>query len=281
MPRLARPTPIQCEHFTWKLYQRPTGIWYADGRGNRCGLQRYSLETSDHTEALRTLKILDAKMAVNLGKASPALLNTQDLLAIPEGIKLYMAHAQRPSISGGTRASSQKRYRAIFDKFQTFAAKNHLTYWQAVTRSVIDTYGVWLEEQDYAYATVRIELNTINQLLKYLVHEIKRLPVTCYQPLKLQKSDEVTRYCYRSTEVEQMITHCLQNPELHWLGHVLIALATTGLRISELASLRESDIQNGKIVLPDTSRRGTLKQRQQARTIHTLLPHPPRPASGV
>jgi len=113
---------------------------------------------------------------------------------------------------------------------------------------------------------VRIELNTINQLLKYLVHEIKRLPVTCYQPLKLQKSDEVTRYCYRSTEVEQMITHCLQNPELHWLGHVLIALATTGLRISELASLRESDIQNGKIVLPDTSRRGTLKQRQQART---------------
>ncbi|MCL2645779.1 MAG: site-specific integrase [Phycisphaerales bacterium] len=266
MARLARQTTISSEYFTWILFQRPNGIFYADGRGNRCDLKRYSLDTSDRAEAIQTLKLLDLKMAINLGKASPVLLNAKDLLAIPDGIASYMTYVKRPIISGGTRVSSQKRYRAVFDKFQTFAAENHLTCWQAVTRNTIDAYGAWLEEQDYAYSTVRLELNTINQLFKHLVQDTKRLPASCYQPLKLRKSDDVTRYCYRSTEVEQMIAYCLQQPKLHWLAYVLTALATTGLRISELASLRWSDIQNGKLVLLDTSRRGTRKQRQQART---------------
>jgi integrase len=52
------------------------------------------------------------------------------------------------------------------------------------------------------------------------------------------------------------------------LGYVIIALATTGLRISELAGLRwtDCDLNNNTLTLPDTSRHGTRKQRDSART---------------
>jgi integrase len=39
-----------------------------------------------------------------------------------------------------------------------------------------------------------------------------------------------------------MIKHCDKNPELRWLGAVIVALACTGLRISELAGLRWNDV---------------------------------------
>ena len=58
-------------------------------------------------------------------------------------------------------------------------------------------------------------------------------------------------------------------PELLWLSHVLIALATTGLRISELAELRWTDVDmNEKLLkLTDESRQGTRERRQQARKL--------------
>jgi integrase len=39
-----------------------------------------------------------------------------------------------------------------------------------------------------------------------------------------------------------MVEHCRACHGLHWLGAVIVALASTGLRISELASLRWTDL---------------------------------------
>jgi hypothetical protein len=44
--------------------------------------------------------------------------------------------------------------------------------------------------------------------------------------------------------VEAIVEWCAKRPELVWLGHVIIALACTGLRISELASLRWTDLDH-------------------------------------
>jgi integrase len=39
-----------------------------------------------------------------------------------------------------------------------------------------------------------------------------------------------------------MVDYCQERAELVWLGHVLFALAHLGVRISELAALRWSDV---------------------------------------
>ena len=64
-----------------------------------------------------------------------------------------------------------------------------------------------------------------------------------------------------------MVQTCRQQKELDWLADVLIALACTGLRISELASLRWSDIDfaNNSISLTDESTRTRGRPREKAR----------------
>src|SRR5581483_2966405 len=64
-----------------------------------------------------------------------------------------------------------------------------------------------------------------------------------------------------------MVQTCRQQTELDWLADVLIALDCTGLRISELASLRWSDIDfaNNSISLTDESTRTRGRHREKAR----------------
>ncbi len=70
----------------------------------------------------------------------------------------------------------------------------------------------------------------------------KHLPAECRIELRLRKPEGTNTYCYNKAEVRAMLEHCAKDPELAWLSGVITALAFTGLRISELASLRWSDI---------------------------------------
>ena len=268
MARPAKQDVITCINYTWIIFQRPTGIWYADGRGNGCGLKRYSLGSADRKQALDTLRTLDTRMAVRLGKLPPATLSTADLLPLQDGIDMYMTNAKRPAVLGGVRPATVKRYRAIFDKFGQFARDKGVDHWQQVTRSVLESYGRWLEDNGYAYATEFIELSTVNQAIRFLALTKKRLPAEMYQPLGMRKSSDVTRFCYTAEQIEAMLALCFGDKALHWLAHVIVALATTGLRIAELAGLRWTDVDllNNILVLPDNSRRGNRQQRQSART---------------
>ncbi len=268
MPRPTKQDVISCNFFTWILYLRSTGVWYADGRGNGCGLKRYSLGKTNRSDAIAMLKTLDANMAVSVGKVSASIISHSKLLPIQEGIDTYIQHARRPAILGGVRPATLKRYHAIFEKFSKFCACDHINCWQQINKPVLEKYGRWLDESDYAYATQFIELATINQVIKYLSLTKKSLPADSYQPLRLQKSDAVTRFCYSPEQVEAIIVLCSKDPALRWLACVVVFLATTGLRISELASLRWSDINmtSNIITLPDNSRRGNRDQRAKART---------------
>jgi integrase len=93
-----------------------------------------------------------------------------------------------------------------------------------------------------------------------------------------------------------MVKHCLAQPDLVWLGEVIIALASIGLRISELASLRWSDFDFGANVirLTDTRQRAAKKDRDKARStkshedrslpirpeLRAVVEHLPRHADG-
>ncbi|MEZ6126336.1 MAG: site-specific integrase [Planctomycetaceae bacterium] len=136
-----------------------------------------------------------------------------------------------------------------------------------VDRPLLERYAAWLDSQTYAYRTEYLELSTIKQCIKWLVKN-DLLPAECEIDMPLKKASGTDTYCWSHAEVRAMRTYCQENSELHWLHGVIVALACTGLRISELASLRWSDIDfdDQRISLTDTSKSSVKKKRQKRST---------------
>lgn len=176
----------------------------------------------------------------------------------------------RARVAGGVRPSSRKRYRTVFDKFIEFARGKGVTTWNRITAQTLLAYAAFLEANAYAYRTQYLELTTLKQALLWL---IKRhyLPSKCRIELPLEKPEGTDTYCWRPEEVLAILEHCRRRPELTWIAQVILALATTGLRISELAALRWSDVdfEGGMIRLVDETSSGRLRGIKQgkARTL--------------
>lgn len=52
-------------------------------------------------------------------------------------------------------------------------------------------YAAWLNDEDYAYGTLYLEITTIKQLVKYLI-EVKELPATASFKVPMQKGCDRT-----------------------------------------------------------------------------------------
>lgn len=211
-------------------------------------------------------------------------------LPIEEGRKLYEAHVSRPRVTGGVRKSTQKRYRAVFDKFVPFATSRGVTIWNGVTAAFLNAYAAYLESLGYAYKTQLNELTTLKQAIRWMI-QASHLQGVKPIDLKLRKAESERAYCYRPEEVRAMIEHCRAKPKLQWMADLIIALACTGLRISEMASLRWSDLdlEAGRLKLtdetgrPNQSGRGRRKLKSgrsrsfpihpDLRTVLDRLPH--------
>jgi integrase len=266
MPAKRKKDQVAGTHFVWLLGQRD-GVYYADGRSNPRPAGRHSLGTRDYAEALKALERLDVVQAVTWGLADKALLTPQpNQLSLAEGRRLYLLHVGRPRVLGGARPASAKRYRPVFDKFERFAAGEGIKCWEQVTRRTLEAYAAHLDGEGFAYATEYLELTTLKQVLKWLVDE-GHLPPSGLVRLPLSKPQGTATYCWRHEEVRAMVRLCRESEDLGWLADVLTALACTGLRISELAALRRSDVDREKnlITLTDDSTRGRRKAGQQAR----------------
>ncbi|WLD15102.1 tyrosine-type recombinase/integrase [Planctellipticum variicoloris] len=292
MPKPRTKEQIQCRYYRWLLGTRD-GVYFVDGRVNIPSLGRRSLGTRNRAEALRDLDDLDLNLAVQHGQAHANLLKTESRQIVPwaEGRKLYEGYVKRPIISGGPRPSTAKRYRAVLDKFIPFAEAQGRRTWNELNRQLMDDYAGWLDGESYAYATEYLELTTLKQISKFLI-ENQHLPSSAAFSYPLKKPDGTDTYCWKPTEVEAILQHC-QTPELAWLREVVVGLAATGLRISELASLRWSDVNPEKTLITLTdettkkSRRGQEKRTTKSgrdRTfpiqemlgdlLRTLSPHP-------
>lgn len=269
MPRKPKKERVSGQFFTWLLGARSNGVYYADGRGNPQKVGRHSLGTRDRQEALVQLRRLDLVKATEFGLADPSVLQTNQtpLLTLEEGQQRYLAFVSRPAVQGGGSASTIKRYRAVLDKFVPFAKEQGISFWQQVGKDLLRRYGTWLEANDYHDKTQYIELTVLKQVVKWMVAE-KLLPAASLISLKLNKPAGTNTYCYSHAEVQAIVQHCRDEPSLHWLADTVIALATTGLRIGELASLHWSDVDLGRQVLrlTDTSRKKRKSKRHQART---------------
>ena len=285
MPRKRKKEKITCRYFTWLVGQL-SGVWQADGRSNSVDLGRHSLRTRDYEEAKEQLHRLDLVTAVERGLADRIQLEQANLKHLPltEGSQLYLAHAGRPAVVGGVRASSLKRYRAVFAKFQEFAKEAGTTSWNQVTDCTLEEYATWMENREYSYHTQYLELTTLKQAVMWFIQK-DRLPADCRIVLSLPKPQGTSTYCWKREEVQAMLNFCLQQDGLNWLRRIILGLALTGLRISELANLRWSDIdlgrgKRGMIQLVDETtqrRRGketirsTKSGRNRSFPIHTEL----------
>ncbi len=269
---------VRCQHFAWRLYCRK-GTWYADGRSNTPCAGRHSLGVSDRKEALRLLPDLDRVRAETLGLAKRTVTSrTVEPLSLEQGRELYERHIRRPPAVGGVKRSTQKRYRTVFDKFTEFARANGITTWNGVTADSLTDYASDLQTKGYCQKTLVNELTTLKQAMTWLIREEHLLGVDPIK-LKVHKAESQRAYCYRAEEVKAMVELCRSDVSLHWLGDVIIALACTGLRISELASLRWSDIdlerarltltdESGRSPKGETPRRETKSGRSRSFPIH-------------
>jgi len=202
-------------------------------------------------------------------------------LPVQRGRELYENHIGRPRVTGGVRPSTKKKYRAVFNKLLPFLADQGVTTWNAVTTEVVNRYAAYLEKEGFAAKSIRNELTTIKQTVRWLT-EAEYLIGAPPIKVKLRQVESQPAYCYREVEVAAIISWCRQKPKLNWLADVVTALACTGLRISELVSLRWSDINLENDVLRiidesgfagDTSdpRRHTKSGRSRTLNIHPAL----------
>jgi integrase len=255
MPKPRRHELVQCRYFAWRVCPR-SGVLHADGRSNKPNAGRFSLGSADRNEALKRLHELDAIVAADLGLAPRPAISSGIPLPLADGRRLYEEHIKRPREVGGVRSSTQKRYRTVFDKFLLFAKGKRIAAWNEVRNQTLNAYATHLRDQDYAGKTLRNELTTLVQAYNWLREEHH---LTGVEPLHLSLTPTESQrpYCYTTGQVAAMVQHCQDNPSLAWLGGVIIALASTGFRISELASLRWSDVDlpNFRLQLTDESGR--------------------------
>ena len=190
---------------------------------------RHSLGTKDRSEALEAVRQLDLVKAVEMGLADPKELeeSVDNRLPLEKGISIYREHVGRSPVTGGTRPSTQKRYRAVFDKFQPFALGEGVQFSNDVSPRLLDRYAAWLDGEGYAYRTEFLELTTIKQAINWMI-EAKHLPEACRVRLSLTRMTGTDTYCWRPEEVEAFFAKCYAVPELAWLGDVLTALACSG-----------------------------------------------------
>jgi integrase len=267
MSRKPSRSPVICEFFTWRLFTRDA-VYYADGRNKKYYLGKHSLATRDPKEALENLRLLDRRKAIELGLAVPtAIGTTNQRLVLSDGWELFLAYCQRGQVMGGASKATYKRYRAVRDKHVRFCATKGLQFWEQIDKTNTEQYGNWLGRQERADRTIYLELTLVKSIVGWLIGE-GHLPETRRINLPLRKPTGTDTYCYRQEEVVAMVCHCRSRADLHWLEAVIIALACTGLRISELAALRWTDVdfRSRTILLTDDRSSSRRKKMGKVRT---------------
>ena len=269
MPAKANNEVHNCEYFSWRMYRRDN-IYYADGRGAEIGLRRLSLGTRDRDQALKNLRILDRRKAIEVGKImrEGSSATADGMLSIQEGLDIYKKHLDRPEVAKGVRPNTKKRYRPVMAHFTLFCDSRRISSWNEVTAEVLNDFGRMLEVDGYKPRSIYLEMTTIKQISKYLI-EYKYLPSSCAFRCRMSKPQGTDVHCYSAEEVSAILELTKAMPELERMHHALVGLAYTGLRIQELAGLRWSDLSDDLQTINLTDQGHRSKQNSHRRRTKT------------
>lgn len=243
MARRRSGDKIVCRYFSWILVRRGR-FFQADGRSNPTNAGRHSIQTADRDDAIRQLQELDLCIAIEFGltKAEDQPSQKCEEISLEDGRDLYFEYVSRPRVMGGATPATKKRYRPVFEKFLLFAHRKGVKHWNRVNGELLQAYAADLVRKGYADRTLYCELTTLKQAIGWLI-KTKRLAPDCAIDMPLDKPQGTSTYCWTHEQVWAMIEYCQQRKELQWLEAVVVALASTGLRIGELTGLRWCDLQ--------------------------------------
>ena len=131
-------------------------------------------------------------------------------LTLNDGWQLYKKHIERPQVTGGPKLSTQKRYRAVLDKFLPYGKSQGVELWNHVTADLVYGYAAHLERNGYAPKTIRNELVTVVQTYNFLRGKNGNGRLRGVEPLDVEVRQVTSErpYCYRREEVATMVTHC-------------------------------------------------------------------------
>jgi integrase len=107
-----------------------------------------------------------------------------------------------------------------------------------------------------------LEITTLLQAINYFIDE-DLLPSNNKIVLPIKKPTDSDTYCYTAEQVEAMLSFCRASKDLEWLAEVILGLAATGMRISELAALKWDavDFKRNIIEVKDERRSGVARRR--------------------
>jgi len=255
-----QPNSISGRYFNWRLFRR-NGVYYADGRGGKYDLGKHSLGSRERDKALEKLRRLDEAKAIELGITEAASTVIPSTITIGDGWQRYLEYGDSNHVMGGASAATIKRYGAVRDKHIKFCLKHGIETWQAFDEQALRRYGNWLGKGS-ADRTVYLELTLLKSINGWMIKN-KLLPASAKLVLSLKKPQGTDTFCYSSVEVTAMVDHCRANPKLVWLADVILGLAYTGARISELAGLRWTDVSfDGSGIIRIADERSSRRKRQ-------------------
>ncbi|MDB5345005.1 MAG: hypothetical protein JWP89_3382 [Schlesneria sp.] len=245
MAKRRRSQTIRCKHFTWNVSKRGN-IYYADGRHGTTNSGRHSLHARTEEAALKNLHKLDEVKAREVGliPQHPTIQppeESKSVISIAEGWEKYTEFCRLPINLGGVSPDTQKRYRAVKDKHLAYCKERNITNWSLFSSEEAEKYGQWLHGKGKATRTIRFEITLLISVVKWLIAR-KLLDSRFRIHVAQSKPCGTDTYCYTRPQIVRILDHCQQSPLGQWIRPILIALATTGLRIGELIALRWSDI---------------------------------------
>jgi len=245
MGRQKSSQTIRCRYYTWKLFRRGA-IYYADGRSNATNLGKHSLNSKTEENALQKLQFLDERMARKTGliprEPEPAVVSDAKApISIADGWARFIEHCDRPAVMGGVSRNTLKRYRAVRDKHVEFCTQKSIREWSQFGNQQIEQYGRWLDEKKYASRSIYLEMTLIVSVVKWLIDQ-KLLDAQYRIQATLTKPSGTDTYCYSRQQMARMLEFCQTSESGRWIRPILVALATSGMRIGELIALRWTDI---------------------------------------
>lgn len=237
---------VRCTYFTWKIFRR-NSVYYADGRSGDRNLGKHSLNAKSENDAIQSLQKLDRSKARNLGliqdePTAQVPVEEKEPITIEEGWEKFLEYCFRPREMGGVSRNTRKKYKSVKDKHIAFCQNSGIRTWQDFNKKRAADYILWLEKQrTVAPRTKYFELMLLVSISKWLVAE-DLLGERFRLRLKLVTPEGTDTYCYNRQEVRRMLEFCQESKAGQWIRPILLTLATTGMRIGELISLRWEDI---------------------------------------
>ncbi len=262
---------MQCQHFTWRVFRRSKGRFYAEYRSLPKGIdKRRSLGTPDLEKALGVLRLLDQEVAEELGLAEHR--PERGALPMARGVKAYLDSKETEMSTGAFSESSMKKYRPVLEAFEAYCSEARIKYWEQMTRDVLQRFLASAVKPTSRSAKTRNGKGRIvHGVLRFLVEDARLVDRDCLFKFREDRVEPAQRHSYSVAEVRAMLDRAKSTPKFEWMYLPILMLATTGMRRSEAAALDwgDIDLETGFVCIiheSPTPNKGTRRTTKGKRT---------------